>query len=209
MKRFLAPLIAGALLAGSPTISLAQNDSEEIRRLNSTTETLIEGQESLRKQLQDLRQELAQLRSENAALKQQLAGVGHDNVSRPELAKVVEQVREVDTKRQADAQLVQRQLKDIAELVSKPIPVPDPPKVREKAPEPKVSEKKEDNLPPLPTEGYEHVVASGESIGVIIAAYNQKYQLKVRPADVMRANPKLKDPKKIFVGQKLWIPEIK
>ena len=52
-------------------------------------------------------------------------------------------------------------------------------------------------------------MASGENIGAILQAYNQKYQLKVKTADVLRANPKLKDPKKIFVGQKLWIPEIK
>ena len=97
-------------------------------------------------------------------------------------------------------------------MVSKPIAVPEPPKRREKPAEPvppKKEEKKDENLPALPTEGYDHVVASGESLGVIISAYNQKYQLKVKPADVLRANPKLKDPKKIFVGQKLWIPEIK
>ena len=76
-------------------------------------------------------------------------------------------------------------------------------------PETKPPEKKDDSQPALPTEGYEHVVAAGESIGAILQAYNQKYQLKVKTADVLRANPKLKDPKKIFVGQKLWIPEIK
>ena len=209
MKRFACPLFATALLFAGPTTGLAQNDAEEIRRLNSTTEALTEGQESLRGQIQTLRQEIANLRAENTALKQQLAGVGHDNVTRAELAKIVEQIREVDTKRQSDAQLVQRQLKEIAELASKPIPVPEAPRIRERPPENKPPDKKNDNQPALPTEGYEHVVASGENIGAIIQAYNQKYQLKVKTADVLRANPKLKDPKKLFVGQKLWIPEIK
>jgi chromosome segregation ATPase len=209
MKRFACPLFASALLFAGPITGLAQNDAEEIRRLNSTTEALTEGQESLRGQIQTLRQEIANLRAENSALKQQLAGVGHDNVSRAELAKIVEQIREVDTKRQSDAQLVQRQLKEIAELASKPITVPEAPRIRERPPETKAPEKKNDNQPALPTEGYEHVVASGENIGTILQAYNQKYQLKVKTADVLRANPKLKDPKKLFVGQKLWIPEIK
>lgn len=209
MKRFACPLFTTALLLASPITGLAQNDAEEIRRLNATTEALTEGQESLRSQIQTLRQEIANLRAENSALKQQLAGVGHDNVSRTELAKIVEQIREVDTKRQSDAQLVQRQLKEIAELASKPIPVPEAPRVRERPPETKPPEKKDDSQPALPTEGYEHVVATGESIGAILQAYNQKYQLKVKTADVLRANPKLKDPRKIFVGQKLWIPEIK
>jgi chromosome segregation ATPase len=209
MKRFACPLFASALLFAGPITGLAQNDAEEIRRLNSTTEALTEGQESLRGQIQTLRQEIANLRAENSALKQQLAGVGHDNVSRAELAKIVEQIREVDTKRQSDAQLVQRQLKEIAELASKPITVPEAPRTRERPPDTTAPEKKNDNQPALPTEGYEHVVASGENIGTILQAYNQKYQLKVKTADVLRANPKLKDPKKLFVGQKLWIPEIK
>ena len=209
MKRFACPLLTTALLFATPIAGLAQNDAEEIRRLNATTEALTEGQESLRGQIQTLRQEIANLRAENSALKQQLAGVGHDNVSRAELAKIVEQIREVDTKRQSDAQLVQRQLKEIAELVSKPIPVPETPRIRDRPPETKPPARKDDPQPALPTEGYEHEVAAGESIGAILQAYNQKYQLKVKTADMLRANPKLKDPKKIFVGQKLWIPEIK
>ncbi len=213
MNRFAAPLLAAALLAAPALPLVAQDAAEEIRRLNATTESLTEGLETLRGQLQALRQEVSQLKSENAALKQRLAGVGQDNVSRAELVKVIESVREVDTKRQSDAQLVQRQLKDLAELAAKPIQVPSEPpptnKKRDKPAEPAPIDRGIDHQTPLPTEGYEHVVASGESIGAIIQAYNQKYSLKVKTADVLRANPKLKDPKKIFVGQKLWIPEVK
>lgn len=211
MNRFAAPLLAAALLAAPALPLVAQDAAEEIRRLNATTESLTEGLETLRGQIQALRQEVSQLKSENAALRQRLAGVGQDNVSRAELAKVIESVREVDTKRQSDAQLVQRQLKDLAELASKPIQVPvEPPtKKKDKPAEPEPAGPTNDNQPPLPKDGYEHVVASGESIGAIIQAYNQKYSLKVKTADVLRANPKLKDPKKIFVGQKLWIPDIK
>ncbi len=209
VKRIFIPLGLGALLlAGTPAVH-AQGEAEEIRRLNSTTDSLVEGIESLRNQVQSLRQDVAQLRAENAALKQQLAGVGHDNVSRTELAKVVDQIREVDSKRQSDAALVQRQLKDIAELAAKPIAVPEPPRSREKPPETKAPEKPEETQAPLPADGYDHVVGSGETLGAIVQAYNQKYQLKVTTKDVLRANPKVKDPRKIFVGQKLWIPEIK
>lgn len=209
MKRvLLSAVLATATLCAVPHAQ-AQADAEEIRRLTASVETLVEGQDSMRRQIQSLKEQVDLLRAENSTLKQQLAGVGKDNVSRAELEKVVEQLREVDTKRQADAQLVQRQLKDIAEAVSKPIPVPETRGGRSKQPDPPVSEKKDDNLPALPTEGYEHVVQSGETLNVIITAYNQKYQLKVKQADVLRANPKLKDPKKIFSGQKLWIPEIK
>jgi TolA-binding protein len=210
MKRvLLSAVLATATLCAVPH-ARAQADAEEIRRLTASVEAMVEGQDSMRRQIQALKEQVDQLRAENSTLKQQLAGVGKDNVSRAELEKVVEQLREVDTKRQADAQLVQRQLKDIAELVSKPIPVPhDLPKKKEKPAESPPAGSKDDPQTALPTEGYEHVVQSGETLSVIITAYNQKYQLKVKQADVLRANPKLKDPKKIFSGQKLWIPEIK
>ena len=48
-------------------------------------------------------------------------------------------------------------------------------------------------------EGYEHVVASGETISAIAAAYN------VRAKDVLDAN-NITDPTRIKVGQKLFIP---
>lgn len=202
MRRLLFPLLAG-LVWFTPTLH-AQVDAEDVRRLNAAVEALLEGQEVFRQQIQELQARVDRLRAENADLKQQLAGVGKDNVSRPELQKVVEQLREVDARRASDAELVQRQLKDLAETLSKPVTPPRPPPVAENPPDSKDAEVGASGEPP-----YVHEVAAGDTVSGILDAYNKAYGLKVKQADFMKANPKLKDPKRIFVGQKVNIPVVK
>ncbi len=43
----------------------------------------------------------------------------------------------------------------------------------------------------------------------MIDAYNKQHGLKVRLQQVLKANPSVKDPKKLRLGQKLRIPVIK
>lgn len=204
MRRLIFPLLAGLVWFFPAPALHAQVDAEDVRRLNATVEALLEGQEVFRQQIQELQARVDRLRAENADLKQQLAGVGKDNVSRPELQKVVEQLREVDARRASDAELVQRQLKDLAETLSKPVTPPRPPPVAENPPDSKDAEVGASGEPP-----YVHEVAAGDTVSGILDAYNKAYGLKVKQADFMKANPKLKDPKRIFVGQKVNIPVVK
>ena len=52
-------------------------------------------------------------------------------------------------------------------------------------------------------------VEEGQTLGAIIEAYNKQHGLKVRLAHVLKANPTLKDPKKLKVGQTIRIPAVK
>ncbi len=200
MKHFLAV----ALLAATVGSAWAQVDAEDIRRLNGTVEALTEGQETLRRQIQELREAMAQLRQENAQLKQQLLASG-DLVTRDQLKGLVKSIQTVDEKRAADGEYVRKQLEEIARDISKslaqaketPRPAPRTPAV---------------NLEPvsnLPDKQYVHKVQAGETVGAIIAAYNKEYGLKVKVADVLAANPALKDPRLLRVGQELNIPAVK
>ncbi|MBL9174047.1 MAG: LysM peptidoglycan-binding domain-containing protein [Verrucomicrobiales bacterium] len=219
MNRFAAFLLLAATLF-SPCSGRAESaDAEDVRRLNGTVEALGEGQESLRKQIQSLKDQLEKVRAENAQLRQELAG-NRDMVTREQLNQVVEQLREVDRKRAADAEYVKTQLADIARDVNKSLatavrdPVKDSPKSRgaTRTQDPKsVSDAATPPAPEvkLPDYMYEHVVKPGETLGAIITAYNQEKGLKITTAHVMAANPGLKDPKRIRVGQKLNIPEVK
>lgn len=216
MNRFVAVLIASSWL---PALNLsAQVDAEDVRRLTGTVESLTEGQESLRRQVHDLKEQLDKVRSENAQLRQELTN-NRDLVTREQLNQVVEQLREVDRRRSADAEYVKTQLADIARDVNKSIAAAakEPPKNK---PSPRATESKGTgesvgsgaSAPPevkLPEYMYEHTVKTGETVGAIIAAYNQEKGLKVTMAHVLAANPTLKDPKRLRVGQKLNIPEIK
>lgn len=218
MKRFAAPLLLSlALLA--PRVSLrAEVNAEDFKRLESDVTALTESRDLFRAELRKLREEIANLRAENGKLRSDVALAGKDNASREELRKVVEQIQEVDKRRAADGKYVHDQLEEIAKLASKPLvlpPVEDarPPKAR---PDPSARKPAGDSAakpvedgPELPAEYYEHVVSEGENLGAIIAAYNKEHGLKVRQAHVLKANPKLKDPRKMFVGMKLKIPMVK
>jgi TolA-binding protein len=211
MNRHLAALLIAAVLLPFPS-ARAQADAEDLRRLNGTVENLNEGQESLRRQVQELRDQLAQMRTENAQLKQELAS-GRDVVTREQLNQVVEQLREVDRKRVADAEYVKGQLADIARDVNKSLAA-----AKETArPKPTVKPAANGGAAngsaavehKQPDEVYEHIVKSGETLDAIILAYNKQNNLKVTQAQVLEANPTLKDPRRLRAGQKLIIPAIK
>jgi nucleoid-associated protein YgaU len=58
-------------------------------------------------------------------------------------------------------------------------------------------------------EYYEHTLGEGETLSAVMDAYNKQHGLKIRLAHVLKANPSIKDPKKLRVGQKLRIPVVK
>lgn len=194
-------------------------DAESFKRLESDVTALTESRDALLRQVRELRDAVVQLRTENAKLRADLSLVGKDNVTREELKKVVDQFQEADRKRIADGKLVHDKLEEIARLASKPVvlppveetkapkPKPEPAVTRKPANEP--AAKPEDDGVELPAEYYEHVVAEGETLGAIISAFNKDRGLKVRVAHVLKANPRLKDARKIYVGMKLRIPAVK
>lgn len=201
----------------------AQVDAESFKRLESDVNALTESRDALLRQVRELRDALIQLRADNAKLRADMALVGKDNASREELKKVVEQVQDVDRKRVADGKLVHDKLEEIAKLASKPVVLPpvEEAKPAKSRPEgagatsrkpagtPDGAGKAEEDSVELPSEYYEHVVAEGETLGAIIAAFNKDKGLKVRQAHVLKANPRLKDPRRIYVGMKLRIPAVK
>ena len=215
MKRLVAPFLLSLALVTPVHRTLGQVTAEDFKRVESDVLALTESRDLMRADLQKLRDEISALRAENAKLRSDLALAGKDNVSRDELKKVVEQVQEVDKRRVADGKYVHDQLESIAKLASKPVVLPavedpKPPKASTKRPAPEATaDKTADDGPELPAEYYEHTVAEGETLGIIIAAYNKEHNLKVKQAHVLKANPKLKDPKKLYVGMKLKIPMVK
>ena len=188
----------------------AQVDAEDLRRMNATVEALTEGQETLRRQIQELRDAVLQLRQENSQLKQQLRSTG-DMVTRDQLRDVVKSIQTVDEKRAGDAEYVRRQLESIAKDVSKALvpPAREPQRSSGRPSAPKEPKEVADAAANLPDKQYVHKVQSGETLGAIIAAYNKEYDLKVKISDVLAANPGLRDPKLLRVGQEVNIPAVK
>ena len=103
--------------------------------------------------------------------------------------------------------LVREKLEELARQLSKPVAIPpsaDPTPTR-----PSGTGKKATEEAALPSEYYEYTMKEGDILSVVISEYNQSQGLKVRLAQVIKANPNIKDPNRIPVGTKLRIPIIK
>jgi len=69
----------------------------------------------------------------------------------------------------------------------------------------KAKEKTPATASPKASEGYEHVVAKGDTLSSIVQAYNEEHKLKLTVDSVRKANQLGKDTP-LKVGQKLVIP---
>jgi chromosome segregation ATPase len=171
--------------------------------------------EVLSKNQQQLSEALRRAEAENRSLREALAKATVGLATRKDLEQVLDQLKEVDKKRVDDGRSTREslshlgeQLEKVAKLAATPVAAP-PEERRKPKPEPERTSKHEEATPDLPSEFYEHTIQEGESLGVILNAYNKEHGLKVKVQDVLKANPKLKDPKKLFVGMKLRIPVVK
>ncbi len=224
-----------AVILGGILSLRAEITPEDIRQLQTRFQQAEESEERLRARIQKLESTIAELRSQLGEVRSVAASAGKDAVTQEQLKKVVDQLRDLDRRRQDDNEKVVHQIKRLADLPTAPPPSFDDPKPRGRKPsgEPSVgaggtgggtkadpksdpksdlkSEPKADMpKPTLPTdyEFYEHVVRDNQSVSQIINEYNKGYGLKVRLKHVIEANPKLR-PERLLTGQKIRIPVVK
>lgn len=225
MKRF-RPLLGGLLLLSAAGNAWAQLTPEDIRQLQTRFQQAEEDNERLRARVQKLESSIAELRTQVGDVKNIAASAGKDGVTQEQLKKVVEQLRDVDKRRQDDNDRIVQQLKRLADIPAAPPTVPDEGKTRAvKKPTPDTTPQTNSTaggsqepknggqaeakaLLPADYEFYEHEVASGQTLGQIIAEYNKAYGLKVRMKHIQEANPKI-NPNKLIVGKKIRIPVVK
>lgn len=195
-------------------------DAEDFRRLVDRVVAQEEAIETFRSSVTQLRTDLARLRAENDKLKAQL-DAPRNYATQDQITQLGQQLKEVEKNRTADKQQI---LEALDKLKAAP-PIVLPPPVPVPAPKPSSAEKPAtspgggatpdkpapaaDIGPELPSEFYEHTLAEGETLGAVIEAYNKAHGLKTRLAHVLKANPSIKDPKRLRVGQKLRIPAVK
>jgi hypothetical protein len=215
-------VLAGLSLALFPfhPASAVEVDAEDFKRLVDRITAQDEAIEAFRGSVQELRGEMSRLRSENDRLKTQI-NAPRNFATQEQITKLGDQLREVEKNRTADKQQILdalEKLKAAPPIVIPPAPSPgNTHRPSDKAAEkpsdkPTGSEKVQptaDAGPDLPTEFYEHTLAEGETLGAVIDAYNKQNGLKVRLAHVLKANPSIKDPKRLRSGQKIRIPAVK
>jgi LysM repeat protein len=180
-----APLApAGAQDPEAAAAAAARQDAEErYKRLNAAVEDLILAQAAQQKKITELAAAIAELREE-------LSRTASQQSSREELRSLAEKLREIEKNRETDKKLILDELKKLAQA---------PPPVRPSAPAASTT------AAARPEKGYEYVVAPGDTLSTIAAAY-RKEGIKVTVDMILKANPKL-DPNRMPVGTKLFIPQ--
>ena len=115
MKRISFLLLAVALCSAPALRAQDAATEERLNKLSGKIEDILASQEALRKQVSDLSRELESVR--------ELASKPVGNWATQEnLDRVAKNVEEVDRKRRADSELVQKQLEKLRELLLTPLP---------------------------------------------------------------------------------------
>jgi LysM repeat protein len=196
MKRLF--LVWATLALGATPVGRAQDAAtqERLDKLSGRIDDLIAGQDALNKRVDELRREMEAVR--------ELASKPQGNWASPEdLKRVAKGIEDVDRKRIADSELVQKQLEKIRLALEKPLP----PLKKTSMAAPK------DTAPPVqpektdrPQQGVEHVVKPGETLSGIVAACREQ-KIKVTRKQILEANPGLK-PDLLIPGKKIFIPAV-
>jgi LysM repeat protein len=168
---------------------------QQIDKLSGQIQDLLAAQERQTKQMAAIEKEISDLREKVNA--PQI----NNSASREDLKNLAEQVQEIDKNRQADRKLILKEIDKLGKVAASGGGSVS----THKAP-PKV----EDNQPvdagaATPQKGYYYTVQPGNTVSAIAKAY-QDQGVKVTTEDILKANPKL-DPNKLFVGQKVFIPD--
>ncbi len=229
MRLLRAGSLSMAMILGGILSLQAEITPEDIRQLQTRFQQAEESEERLRARIQKLESTIAELRSQIGEVRSVAASAGKEAVTQEQLKKVLDQLRELDRRRQDDNEKVVQQIKRLADLPTAPPPNFDEPKTKGRKPagdsgagaggagsttkgDSKGEPKGEAPKPSLPAdyEFYEHVVRENQSLSQIISEYNKGYGLKVRMKHVLEANPKLRpDRPMVVTGQKIRIPVVK
>ena len=159
---------------------------ERLNKLNGLVQDLVEDKANMKKQLDAMAKEIQSLR--------ELGSSASTAASAEDLKRLAEQVREIDRKREADKELILKEIEKLGKSISAAGRTRQTPQANAGS-----------GGTSSPAEkGYEYLVQSGDTLSAIAAAYKEQ-GVKVTPDDILKANPGLK-PTSLTVGKKIFIP---
>ena len=186
MKR----ILTGIFILGLSLVAVRGQDEatqEQINKLKGSVQDLIETQRSQAKRLDALEKEIDELRDK----------AGGSGANQEDLQKLADQVQEIDKKRQADKELILKEIEKLGKTGS-------PGSGRKSTPIVSTN-------PPVgganiggKQSGYEYSVQRNDTLSIIAKAYRDQ-GIKVTADQILKANPGL-NPNNLKVGQKIFIP---
>jgi len=182
-----------SILGFSVLTACAQDDAtqQQINKLNGQIQDLIEAKDVQAKHISELEKEISELRDKSAP-----AGAP-DNANADDLKKLADQVQEIDKKRQADKELI---LKEIEKLGK----VGGPASGRRSTPLISTNPPSGGGSPGGKQNGYEYSIQRNDTLSIIAKGCREQ-GIKVTADQILKANPGL-NPNTLKVGQKIFIP---
>jgi uncharacterized protein YdiU (UPF0061 family) len=199
-------IILVAVLFSIPLKSAAQGNAEiveELKRLAGEIADLREATSQNRRMAQ-MQKEIDSLREALRESHEKSVTKMGDLATREDLKKIMDNVREVDQRRESDKRLILEEFEKLGRTLGQPT---DRSSSRKS---PKEKEKEPDKEP-APIEGtfLPYKVKDGQRLSDIVKEYNGALKEQGRPSvtieQVKRANPKM-NPNKILVGQEILLP---
>lgn len=197
MKRF-------CILAALCTLTAVQAQDaaveERLNKLSGYIEELQSAKVGMDKRITSLVKEIESVRE---------AGRSNGNLAtQDDIRRLTDAIKEVDRKRLEDYEKIHQELEKLAKALSAPVPVATggsgAKKSKERTVAPKEAEGGKSGTRGS-EKGFEHTIASGDTLSTIAQAYREQLKIKVTVDDILQANPGLK-PNSLYVGKKIWIP---
>jgi nucleoid-associated protein YgaU len=192
MKRILVWCL---ILIFSLAAARAQDDAtqQQINKLNGQIQDLLDAQSVQAKRIDALEKEISDLRDKSGQ------PGATDTANADDLKKLADQIQEIDKKRQADKELILKEIEKLGKVSGS--------SASSHKATPTVSTSVVDNPASTatgPQKGYDYTIQRGDTVLAIAKAYRDQ-GIKVTTDQILKANPGL-DPKNLIVGKKLFIP---
>jgi len=189
MKQVPLLLIGLTLATLTPKVGAQDAATEErLNKLNGLVQDLVEDKANMKKHLEVMAKEIQSLREQSSS--------ATSTASAEDLKRLAEKVQEIDRKREADKELILKEIEKLGKSISAS---------RSHPPTAPAGNKSESSGSSTPADkGYEYVVQSGDTLSAIVTAYREK-DVKVTVEDILKANPGLKATS-LSVGKKIFIP---
>jgi LysM repeat protein len=188
MKKILVWLF---ILSFSLAAARAQDDAtqQQINKLNGQVQDLLDAQAVQAKRIDALEKEIAELRDKS----------GGSSVAQGDLQKLADQIQEIDKKRQADRELILKEIEKLGKAGGSSGSGHKSPPTATTTPTASSSAS-----PGGKENGYEYAVQRNDTLSTIVKAYREQ-GIKVTTDQILKANPGL-NPNSLKVGQKIFIP---
>jgi LysM repeat protein len=188
MKRILIWIF---ILSLSLTAARAQDAAtqQQIDQINGRLQDALDAQAVQAKRITALEKEISELRDKSGQ------PGATDTANADDLKKLADQVQEIDKKRQADRELILKEIEKLGKVggsgrKSTPTVTTNPPAGG--------------SNPGGKQNGYEYIIQRNDTLNIVAKAYRDQ-GIKVTADQILKANPGL-DPKSLKVGQKIFIP---